>query len=381
MSRAATNPWKRHPAASLSSGWKPLLPLLATILLGTGAATAAPALEVAPQSISATGPVVSPNPAAVGQRIKATLLDVKATLPAAVGSGILVGWAEGPEFAFDWGTFSESKGASANGSFPTPGTHTITVRATARGTATYVYDDGTGNPREETRPIVGRRTFEANVLVLEPDTLAVLVSVPKRVSVNQKRIPVTATVVRGGERVPRMAVRFSSDALRFSPHAIETGDDGVAILSADAGPTPSPFRDGSFVQATVEDRARGKVSGLARLTVVRIEDPTPAHPKILDGAYGLNQLYSVVLTYTVSPPIQGVPVAFAFAPGQGKGVNYPAALEEASETTDAAGQASVRVRSSDLRESPTVLCRFGESVGSTDVTFEGITSVEMIEVK
>jgi len=351
------------------------------VMASVAAHAAAQDAQLAPQSISATGPAFSHNPAAVGQRITASLANFRVVLPAEVGSGTLVDWAEGPEFSFDWGTFSESKGASASGSFATAGTHTVAVRVTVRGTATYTYDAGAGNLREETRRVVGRRTFEANVLVLEPDALAVLVSVPKRVSVNQRRIPVTATVVRGGERVPRMAVRFSSDALRFSPHAIETGDDGVAILSADAGPTPSPFRDGSFVQATVEDRARGKVSGLARLTVVRIEDPTPAHPKILDGAYGLNQLYSVVLTYTVSPPIQGVPVAFAFAPGQGKGVNYPAALEEASETTDAAGQASVRVRSSDLRESPTVLCRFGESVGSTDVTFEGITSVEMIEVK
>jgi len=336
---------------------------------------------VTPEAITATGPEVQPNPACVGQSIAATLSKPAAVLPVEVGSGVLVGWNQGPEFSYDWGSFSDSKTTTARGSFPTPGTHTIAVRVTVRGTADYLYRDGAGNVHTEAREVLGRRTFEANVLALPRDALAVVVSAPKMVSVRQRGIPVTAAVVRGGEPVPGLSVAFSSDALALPPFPVVTDARGMATVPADAGPTPSPFRDGSHVTATVHDPASGKATGTARLTLVRIGEPTPANPRTIVGGFPNNDLYSVVLSFTVSPRIPGVPVGFAFAPGEGEGVDFPARLEEPSAATDASGQARVRVRSSDLRESPTVLCRYGASAAGTRITFEGITGVTMVEEK
>jgi len=88
-----------------------------------------------------------------------------------------------------------------------------------------------------------------------------------------------------------------------------------------------------------------------------------------------DNLYTVVLTYTVSPPIAGVPVRFCFESDEGRGVDYPATLEDQDAATDDRGQATVRVRSSDMRETVTVKCAFEASSGGTDVKFAGITSV------
>jgi len=337
-----------------------------------------PAADAALEAISATGPTVSRNPARVKQEVTASLTDLKATLRPDLGSAQLIGWNEGPAFAFDWGSFSRSTGPTAQGSFAAPGVHTIAVTVSVSGMADYSCVDDAGKLDMETRPVAGRRTFQVNVLVQEPEDVAVLVSAPRLVSVNQRDIPISAAVFRGGEPVRDARVVFASDALRVPPTALETDADGLATATADAGPMPSLFRNGSHVTASVQHKTLGKASGTARLTVVRVNDPTPAHPRILVGSLSHNELYSVVLTFTVLPQMGGVPVTFAFAPGDGEGVNYPAKLEEASATTDASGRARVRLRSSDLRESPTVLCRFGASAGSTTVTFEGITGVRMV---
>jgi len=106
-----------------------------------------------------------------------------------------------------------------------------------------------------------------------------------------------------------------------------------------------------------------------------VNDPTPANPSIVVGHLMRDDLYTVVLTYAVSPPVEGVPIRFCFESDEGRGTNYPATLEDQDSVTDARGRASVRVRSSDLRESPTVKCVFEASSGSTDVKFEGITGV------
>ena len=91
-----------------------------------------------------------------------------------------------------------------------------------------------------------------------------------------------------------------------------------------------------------------------------------------------DSLYTVLLTYTVSPPISGVPVAFTFEQGQGHGVNYPATLEEIEDCTNNDGEASVRLRSSDLREKIGVICRFGTSSGRANVVIQGITGVTCV---
>lgn len=137
----------------------------------------------------------------------------------------------------------------------------------------------------------------------------------------------------------------------------------------------SPSLDGSTVTASCDNGLGDTVDDDEDFTIVKVNDPTPANPSIIVGHYPTNSLYTVVLTYTVSPAISGVPITFEFESWEGDGVNYAASLEDASSSTDGSGQATVRVRSSDLEETATVECTYQESSGSTDVTFLGLTDV------
>jgi len=352
----------------------------ALVLLPLLAGSALPATHE-PAAITARGPTLDRNPASMGQAITATLHDVEAVLPAELGSLLLVGWRNRPTVSCDWGRFSTTGGTTATGAFASAGVHRIAAVVTVRGIADYSSVDGAGELYTEAVEILGRRTFESTVLVQQETALAVLVTAPRCVSVNQRGIVLEARVVRGGEAAAGLPVAFSSDGLTIPPVAAETNADGVATVVAEAGTTPSPHVDGSHVRAVVRDPARGSAMGAARLTVIRLNDPTPEAPRILVGGFSHNELYSVVLTFSVSPAVAGVPLSFAFAPGDRKGFDCLPRLEEASAATDASGRASVRVRSGDVRWSPTILCTAAACNASTTVTFEGITGCRTVEVK
>jgi len=207
---------------------------------------------------------------------------------------------------------------------------------------------------------------------------SVNVSIPALVSVDQAGVLVTATVVSGGRPAAGRAVTFRGDHLLFPcGRTAMTDANGVAAITVGVGATPSARLNGSAVTAFLEDGGE-RVSGDCRFTVVRVNDPTPRKPKILDGHYEDNSIYTVVLIYTVTPVVEGVPVDFSFEPGEGRGVDHPATLEEKDSATNPNGEATVRLRSSDLREAPTVRCTFEASAGSTHVEFEGITGVKTV---
>ncbi|MFC1463197.1 Ig-like domain-containing protein, partial [Verrucomicrobiota bacterium] len=204
----------------------------------------------------------------------------------------------------------------------------------------------------------------------EPISLdGVGLSMPALVSINRTNIPVQATVTRAGKPVSDATVTFSSDDLHFPSPTAVTDARGSATVMAHSGDQPSHRKDATFVQATTP----GLIGGRHPFTIVRVNDPVPANPEILVGHLPINHLYTVLLTYNISPPIEGVPISFRFHSREGWGVNYPATLEELDAATDADGLAAVRVRSSDLREKPVVKCWFQASSGSTRVTFAGIT--------
>ena len=210
-----------------------------------------------------------------------------------------------------------------------------------------------------------------NVIVFDSVEIAAL----DMFSINKTGISVSATVTGGGSPISGVTVGFSSSDLTFpSGSTGVTNGSGVATVTASTGSSPSSSQDSSSVTATTQCDYPD-VTDTEYFTVVKVNDPTPSDPKILDGGFSVDSLYSVVLTYTVSPAISGVPVGFEFQNGGGQGSprERNASLESPDSSTNASGQATVRVRSSDMRETVTVKCTYQESYGSTGVTFEGIT--------
>jgi len=194
-------------------------------------------------------------------------------------------------------------------------------------------------------------------------------------SINKTGISISATVTCKGNPAPNLTVTFSCGALTFPGGATAvTNASGVATVTANTGSTPSSALDAETVTASVPDGIGNTYGAHDDFTVVKVNDPTPASPSIIVGHYPTNSLYSVLLTFTVSPAISGVPVTFSFQSGQ-NGFNHAATLEDGASATDANGQTTVRVRSSDLEQSKTVLGTYQESSGSTGVTFLGLTDV------
>jgi len=205
------------------------------------------------------------------------------------------------------------------------------------------------------------------------DPPVLIVSAPSRCSVYQT-ITISATIE--DYQISGIPINFACGFLAFPNGSTATTDaGGVATVVATAGATPSPCLNGTIVSASTQDAAGQPLTGQDAFTIVRMNGASPANREIVVGHLPDNSLYTVVLTYSVSPPVAGVPVAFSFAPGEGRGVNYPASLEDAASATNANGHAAVRVRSSDLRETATVRCAYQVSSGTADVTFVGITGV------
>lgn len=192
-------------------------------------------------------------------------------------------------------------------------------------------------------------------------------------SISKTGISISATVTCEGNAAPNLTVTFSCGALSFPGGATAvTNASGVATVTANTGSSPSSALDAETITASVPDGIGNTYEAHDHFTVVKVNSPTPASPSIIVGHYPTDSLYSVLLTYTVSPAISGVPVSFSFQSGQ-NGVNYAATLENGSSATDSNGQSTVRVRSSDLEQAMTVLGTYQESSGSTGVTFLGLT--------
>jgi hypothetical protein len=195
-------------------------------------------------------------------------------------------------------------------------------------------------------------------------------------SISKTGISISAMVTCKGNPAPNLTVTFSCGALTFPDGATAvTNASGVATVTANTGNTPSSALDAETVTASVPDGIGNTYEAHDHFTVVKVNDPTPADPKIIDG-HLTDSIYKVVLTYTVSPAISGVPVEFAFETGEGQGDLIPASLLDASSSTNGSGQATVTVQSSDLRETATVKGTYQASSSSTDVTFQGINGAE-----
>ena len=356
----------------IRSSWCTAAWLMATLLLNVRAGGVR-------ATVSATEMTATPNRAAVGETIAVALPGISACPPLEVGAKTLVGWKKGPRYAFSWGEFSNSKERTATGAFDKEGRHRIVVATTVSGTAEYTHFDEYGCPQFDTAPVTGAASFQIYVEVRRPqprlsDTV-IRVSIPKLVSINRTGVPVSATVTRNGKPVVGAEVAFSSADVTCSPPTARTNAEGVAAVRASTGSKPSSFKNSSCITASARDGEGAAVWASDVFSIVEVNDPTPANPEIIVGHYSINDLYTVVLTYTVTPPMAGVPVKFCFESNEGEGWNYPATLEDQDRCTDDKGRASVRMRSGDLRESPTVKCVFQASAGATDVKICGITSV------
>ena len=227
---------------------------------------------------------------------------------------------------------------------------------------------------EEVLATAGPTTQAATLTVWEVDAIAVTVA-PDMVSIDYGAITITATATYQGSPVEGATLNFTSDGLNLGVASADTDSQGQTVISAAAGSTPSPAQDGSSVTASANVGSGDPVTGQDTLTIVQVGDPTPASPAIMVGHYTSDSLYSVVLTYTVTPSVSGVPVTFEFDGNNAGGHLHPAALEEADSSTDANGQCSVRVRSSDVREGLKVWCKYAQTSGSTTVSFYGIDSL------
>ena len=221
----------------------------------------------------------------------------------------------------------------------------------------------------------GPMSASETVGVYAPAVLTV--SAPSMCSVYET-ISISATIE--DYEVSGIPIDFTCGYLAFPNGSSATTDaNGVATVVATAGATPSPCLNGTTVTGSTQDAAGEPLEDEEYFTIVAVNSPSPANPSILVGSLPDNSLYTVLLTYTVSPAVAGVPVAFAFESGEGQGVDYPGSLEDGSSATNANGQATVRVRSSDLRETATVKCTYHQNNAGTDVTFEGITGVSSHE--
>ena len=210
----------------------------------------------------------------------------------------------------------------------------------------------------------GTSSVTVTILVLD-----LAVGIRPHISVNQTGITVTATLA-GLTPIGGQTISFSSSDLTFSSSTATTDAAGVATVTATASGTPSTGLDAASVTAS-----SGPISATDGFTIVSVGITSASSDSILVGAYTDNSLYTSLLTYTVNPPIAGVPLTFALQSGTGVGYSIAAALENPSASTDASGVGTVRLRSGDLRETATVKCTFGASTATKDVTFTGITGV------
>jgi len=361
--------------------WVVPVGFLALVLNGIATSEA----DTVAATISASGPDASPNPAYAEENIAATVWNVNAVVPSAAGFQQLVADSEELTFAYSWtwsqggdsGSFSGSTTNSATGSFAAAGTYTIIATVTVSGTADYTYTDDEGNVQTVQKSVTGTQDFEVDVQVnAAGQANTITVSDLGMYSVNKTGITVEATVTNDGSPVSGATVTFSSSALTFTgSNPATTNAQGKATVTASAGSTPSGSRDGSSVTASVDDGLGSTASAWDHFTVVKVKNPSQTEHHILVGGYEDDSLYSVVLTFEVSPGISGVPIAFAFEGEEGKGVEVLGRLEDAATASDGNGKATVRVRSSDLEETATVQCTFQSSSGSTDVTFDPITGI------
>jgi len=263
----------------------------------------------------------------------------------------------------EWTAWSTANKSIAEGSYSPAGNKTIKVYVEAKVIGAGAYS---GIPVSDDAQKAGD--------VIQADSITV--GSLDKFSINKTDISVTATVTCCGENAGGLTVTFSGDMTFDGDGTAVTNDSGVATITASTGATPSASLDSSSVTASVDNGLGTPVTDDEDFTIVEVNDPTPVNPNILVGNLPDNDLYSVVLTYTVSPAISGVDVEFEFEEGEGEGDEIPAELEDEDDYTDDNGEATVRVRSGDLRETATVKCSYQESSGSTDVTFEGVNSVE-----
>ena len=346
---------------------------------------AALAGDVAVTPTSADGVVVNISPAAVGQDMQATIA-VNASAPPQVGQQTVV--SEALTYEYTWSLSpdgsigsvdpppsqqpSSQSGSSATGSFPTPGQKTISVTVTIGGTADYSWVDADGNTQTVTLGVSGSAQFQIDVDVYQAD--AISITPLDKFSIDQTGILVSARVTCFGNPAAGVTVSFCSDKLTLNPATATTDATGQAMVTAHAGSSPSACADCSYVEATVDDGLGSSITATEELTVVEVKDPTTPDPSILVGGYDIDSLYSVVLTFSVTPVVQGVPVTFSLPSGP-YGVNIFAQLEDQDTVTNGNGLASVRVRSGDLEGDVEVRCTFEASYGHADVTFAGITGL------
>ena len=216
------------------------------------------------------------------------------------------------------------------------------------------------------------------------DADEITITGPDLVSVNKAGIVFEARVKCQGVDVSGKMVTFScSGYLSVSgDNPVATDATGKATVTVDSGQWPSGSPNTSWVRASVDNGLGQSLTADHYLTILKVNHHDPVDVKILVGHLADppgNYLYSALLTFTVSPSMTGVPITFGFekdADGneEGQGFDDPATLEN-PDTWTQYGAASVRIRSSDMEETATVLCAFQESQGRAEVTFEGITSV------
>ena len=358
--------------------WAVLAGVLAFLVNGLATSEA----DTVTATISASGPDASPNPAYVDENITATVWNVNAALPSVAGFQQLVADSEALTFAYSWSwsqggdsePFSGSTTNSATDSFAAAGTYTIIATVTVSGTADYTYTDAEGNVQTAEKSVTGSQSFPVDVDVnAAGQANTITISDLGMYSVNKTGITVEATVMNDGSPVSGVAVTFSSSSLSFTgSNPATTNAQGKVTVTANTGSSASSSPDASSVTATVDDGQGSTASAWDHFTVVKVKNPSQSEYHILVGGYEDDSLYSVVLTFEVSPGISGVPIAFAFEGEEGKGVEVLGRLEDAATATDANGRATVRVRSSDLEETATVQCTFQSSSGGTDVTFDPI---------
>ena len=209
-----------------------------------------------------------------------------------------------------------------------------------------------------------------NVIVFDSVEIAAL----DMFSINKTGISVSATVTGGGSPISGVTVGFSSSDLTFpSGSTAVTNGSGVATVTASTGGSPSSSQDSSSVTATTQCDYPD-VTDSEAFTVVEVSTVSPTSAHIVVGGYTDNSLYAVDVTFTVAPAMAGVPLTFQFEGDSWRGIDRDAQLEVQSSTTNANGQAVVRVRSSDWEKTATVRGCFEGSYCSADVTFDGITA-------
>ena len=200
---------------------------------------------------------------------------------------------------------------------------------------------------------------------------AITVSVGKYYMVGETGITITASIADGESGV---SVSFSSSSFSPSSGTATTNSSGVATWNVSAVNTPSSSVNGSSVTASYTPPEGESKSDTKNFSVVDLSISSEKS-MILVGGYSDDSIYSSLFTATANPPVEGVSVAFEFVNNSGRGVDFHCALESPDSTTDSEGKAKVRMRSSDLRSSPTVRVKSRNVQKDQGITIAGITSV------